>query len=155
MDVILENFRRGGGVISGPKKYIADFFGFKTVYFGRKFWKKCPKRGKGGGSSPIQKNSLQIYAYFRIVAKKRNVISKNREGGSKAVWTFSKKTSKLENGGTPKLGVPSALYYIVTFQSSMQCTCLCSRWRSMSACTPSVLELPWLPPPPPITCPDT
>ena len=52
----------GGGVISGPKNYIADFFGFKTVYFGRKFWKKCPKRGGGGGSSPIQKISLQIYA---------------------------------------------------------------------------------------------
>ena len=51
----------GEGVISDPKNYIADFFGFKTVYFGRKFWKKCPKRG-GGGSSPIQKISLQIYA---------------------------------------------------------------------------------------------
>ena len=51
-----------GGVISDPKNYIADFFGFKTVYFGRKFWKKCPKRGGGGGSSPIQKMSLQIYA---------------------------------------------------------------------------------------------
>ena len=23
------------------------FFGFKTVYFGRKFWKKCPQRGGG------------------------------------------------------------------------------------------------------------
>ena len=53
---------KGGGVISDPKNYIADFFGFKTVYFGRKFWKKCPKRGGGGGSSPIQKISLQIYA---------------------------------------------------------------------------------------------
>ena len=64
LDVFLENFRRGGGggVISDPKNYIADFFGFKTVYFGRKFWKKCPKRGGGGGSSPIQKISLQIYA---------------------------------------------------------------------------------------------
>ena len=53
MEVFLENFRRGG-VISGPKNYIADFFGFKTVYFGRKFWKKCPKRGGGGGSFPIR-----------------------------------------------------------------------------------------------------
>ena len=26
--------------------YIADFFGFKTVYFGRKFWTECPKRGE-------------------------------------------------------------------------------------------------------------
>ena len=32
-----------GGVISDPKNYIADFLGFKTVYFGRKFWEKCPK----------------------------------------------------------------------------------------------------------------
>ena len=38
----------GGEVISDPKNYIADFFGFETVYFGRKFWKKCPKRGRGG-----------------------------------------------------------------------------------------------------------
>ena len=34
MDVFLENFRRGGGVISDPKNYIADFVGFKAVYFG-------------------------------------------------------------------------------------------------------------------------
>ena len=53
MDVFLENFRRGGGVISDPKNYIADFFGFKTVYFGRKFWKKCPKRGGGGGVKAV------------------------------------------------------------------------------------------------------
>ena len=36
LDVLLENFRKGGGVISDPKNYIADFFGFKTVYFGCK-----------------------------------------------------------------------------------------------------------------------
>ena len=54
---------KGGGVISDPKSYIADFVGFKAVYLGRKFWKKCPKRGEGGGgASPIQKISLQIYA---------------------------------------------------------------------------------------------
>ena len=44
-----------------------------------------------GGSSPIQKISLQIYAYLRIFWKKRNVISKKRQGGVKAVWKFSKK----------------------------------------------------------------
>ena len=49
MDVFLENFRRGGGVISDPKNYIADFVGFKAVYFGGTLWKKCPKRGRGGG----------------------------------------------------------------------------------------------------------
>ena len=40
--------KRGVGVISDPKNYIADFVGFKAVYFGRKFWKKCPTRGRGG-----------------------------------------------------------------------------------------------------------
>ena len=58
----------GGGVISDPKNYIADFVGFKAVYFGRKFWKKAQcnfqKGGERGGSSPIQKISLQIYAYL-------------------------------------------------------------------------------------------
>ena len=34
MDVFLEKFRKGGGVISDPKNYIADFVGFKAVYFG-------------------------------------------------------------------------------------------------------------------------
>ena len=29
----------GGGVISDPKNYIADFVGFKAVYFGHTFWK--------------------------------------------------------------------------------------------------------------------
>ena len=58
--------RGDGGVISDPKNYIADFVGFKAVYFGRKFWRE----------------------------KKRNVISKKgRGGGVKAVWIFSKKTS--------------------------------------------------------------
>ena len=47
-----------GGVISDPKNYIADFFGFKTVYFGRKFWKKCPKRGGGGGVISNPKNFI-------------------------------------------------------------------------------------------------
>ena len=27
---------KGGGVISDPKNYIADFVGFKAVYFGEK-----------------------------------------------------------------------------------------------------------------------
>ena len=58
MDVFLEMFRRGGGgAISDPKNYIADFVGFKAVYFGSKFWKKCPKRGGGGGGQ----GSLEIF----------------------------------------------------------------------------------------------
>ena len=44
----------GGVIISDPKNYIADFVGFKAIYFGSKFWKKCPKRGgKGAQSGPI------------------------------------------------------------------------------------------------------
>ena len=39
----------GRGVIFDPNKYIAYFVGFKAVYFGHKFWKKCPKRGGEGG----------------------------------------------------------------------------------------------------------
>ena len=34
--------RKGGeGLISDPKNYIADFVGFKAVYFGRKFGGKA------------------------------------------------------------------------------------------------------------------
>ena len=65
MDVFLENFQTA---LTPPPSlfgnYIADFVGFKAVYFGRKLWKKGPKRGGKGGSSPIQKISLQIYAHL-------------------------------------------------------------------------------------------
>ena len=84
MDVFLEKCRRGGGVISDPKNYIADFVGFKAVYFGRKFWKKCPKRGGEGGVIANPKNfiaNLRILSGFS--GKKRNVISKNEGGGVK------------------------------------------------------------------------
>ena len=58
---ILMFFWKKGGVIFDPKNYIADFVGFKTVYFGRKFWKNA-----------------QVNVYLR---KKRNEISKNKGGG--------------------------------------------------------------------------
>ena len=50
--------QKGGGVISDPKNYIADFVGFKELYFGRRFWKKCPKRGEGGGVISNPKNPI-------------------------------------------------------------------------------------------------
>ena len=53
MDVIFGKFSKGGGVISDPKNYIADFVGFKAVYFDRKFWKKCPKRDGGEGVKAV------------------------------------------------------------------------------------------------------
>ena len=76
-----------------PKNYIIDFVGFKAVHFGRKFWKKCPKREGEGGSSPIQKKSLQIYAYLRIFWKKAqcNIQKREGEGGSRLFGNFPKK----------------------------------------------------------------
>ena len=50
MDVFLEKFRRGGrGVIPDPKNYIADFVGFKAVYFGRKLRNVIFKKWRRGG----------------------------------------------------------------------------------------------------------
>ena len=94
LDVFLENSRRGGGgVISDPKNYIADFFGFKTVYFGRKFWKKCPKRGGGGGviSNPKKfianlRKLTHIYKFSQKKAQCNFQKWGGGGGGSKAVW---------------------------------------------------------------------
>ena len=66
---------------------------------------------KGGGGGGVISNPKNFIANLRKLThiyefsqKKRNVISKNREGGgSKAVWEFSKKTSKLANPITPKI----------------------------------------------------
>ena len=73
----------GGGVISDPKNYIADFVGFITVYFGRKFWKKYPKRGGGGGGhSQSKKSHCKFTLTYEFPRKKRNVISKKGWGHS-------------------------------------------------------------------------
>ena len=45
-----ENFRKGGGVISDPKNFIAIFFALETVIFVMNFRKNFKK---GGGSFPI------------------------------------------------------------------------------------------------------
>ena len=84
---------KGGGIISDPKNYIADFVGFKAVNFGRKFWKKCPKGGVREGGVIANPISLQIYAYLTdFLEKKRNVISKKgRGGGSRPFGSFPKK----------------------------------------------------------------
>ena len=52
MDVFFGKVPKGGGVISDPKNYIADFVGFEAVYFARKFGKKSPKREGGVISNP-------------------------------------------------------------------------------------------------------
>ena len=95
MDVFLENFRRGGGVISDPKNYIADFFGFKTVYFGRKFWKKCPKRG-GGGVISNPKNFIanlrKLTHIYKFSQKKAQCnFQKRGGGGQRPFGSFPKK----------------------------------------------------------------
>ena len=62
MDVFLEKFRRGGGVISDPKNYIADFVGFKAVYFGEKK-AQCnfQKRMGGGGQGRLEVSQKNIH----------------------------------------------------------------------------------------------
>ena len=66
---------KGGGVISDPKNYIADFVGFKAVYFGRKFWKKCPKRGGEGGHRQSKKFHCKFTHTYEFSGKRCDVIS--------------------------------------------------------------------------------
>ena len=96
LDVFLENFRRGGGGISDPKNYIADFVGFKAVYFGEKKKRNIisKKGGRGGGVIVNPKNVIaNLSIPYWIFWKKRNVISKKRTGGggSRPVGRFPKK----------------------------------------------------------------
>ena len=116
LDVFFGKLPKGGGVISDPKNYIADFFGFKTVYFGRKFWKKCPKRGGGGGVISNPKNFIanlrKLTHIYELSQKKAQCnFQKWGGGGSKAVWEFSKKTSSLGNPVTPKLQMCGHISY--------------------------------------------
>ena len=65
--------------------YIADFVGFKMVYFGSKFWKKCPTReGRGGGHLQSKKfhcTFTQVSAYLQTFAKKSAMLFPKRDGG--------------------------------------------------------------------------
>ena len=89
------------------KKLHCRFFGFKTVYFGRKFWKKCPKRGGGGGVISNPKNfiaNLRKLAHIYELSQKKaqcNFQKVTGEGGVKAVWGFYKKTSIFWDRGIP------------------------------------------------------
>ena len=77
MDVFLEKVRKGGGgVISDPKNYIADFVGFKAVYFGKKAQCNFHKR-TGGGVKAVWKFSKKTsifgptvtpYYYYNIAS---------------------------------------------------------------------------------------
>ena len=93
MDVFFWNSSEGGGgVISDPKNYIADFVGFKAVYFGRKFWKKCLKRGKGGGG--VISNPKKFIANLRKLTytceKSAMKFPKRDKGGSRSFGLFQK-----------------------------------------------------------------
>ena len=74
----------GGGVISDPKNYIADFVGFKAVYFGEEKKAQCNFQ-KGGERGGFIANPKNFIANLRILngfsGKKRNVISKKGRGG--------------------------------------------------------------------------
>ena len=64
----------GGGDHFRYKKLHCKFFGFRTVYFGRKFWKKCPKRGGGGGVISNPKNfiaNLRKLAHIYELSQKK------------------------------------------------------------------------------------
>ena len=101
LDVFLKKVRRGGGggggVISDPKNYIADFFGFKTVYFGRKFWTKCPKRGRRGGVISNPKNFIanlrKLTHIYELSQKKAqcNFQKGTGGGGPRPFGSFPKK----------------------------------------------------------------
>ena len=61
---------------------------------------------RGGGSSPIQKISLQIDAYITDFLEKAQCNFQKRTGeGVEAVWKFSKKTSTFAPKVAPKIAL--------------------------------------------------
>ena len=72
----------GGGIISDPKNYIADFVGLKAVYFGKKGQCNFQKGGERGGVIANPKNFIaNLCILTNFLEKKRNVISKKGRGG--------------------------------------------------------------------------
>ena len=95
----------GGGVISDPTNFIADFFGFKMVYFVRKFWKQCPKRGERGGVISNPKNVIanlrKLTHIYKLSRKKRNEDFQNGGGGVKGCLDFFQKNINFGATGCP------------------------------------------------------
>ena len=52
---------KGGGVISDPKNYIADFVGFKAVYFGGKKRNVISKKGGRGRGVIANQGRLEVF----------------------------------------------------------------------------------------------
>ena len=108
MDVFFENFRRGGGSFPIQKITLQIFLVSKRYILVVNFGKNVQKGGEGGGVISNPKNFIANLRKLTHICeflqkKKRNVISKNREGGGgpKAVWYFSKKKSTLANTNVP------------------------------------------------------
>ena len=68
---------------SDPKNYIADFVGFKAVYFGEKKRNVISKKGGrgGGGHRQSKKCHCKFTHTYEFSGKKCNVISKKGQGG--------------------------------------------------------------------------
>ena len=80
---------RGGGVISDPKNYIADFVGFQAVYFGRKFWKKAQCNfQKGGERGRVIANPKNFIANLCILT---NFLEKTQCNFQKPYYIMSPK----------------------------------------------------------------
>ena len=107
-------WKRGGGHFRS-KNYIADFVGFKAVYFGRKFWKNVQKGGRGGGHRQSKKFHCKIYAYLQIFWKKRNVIYKKGRGEGGQGQKFSKKTSIFAATFTPNMACKALKFVRLSF----------------------------------------
>ena len=60
----------GGAVISDPKNYIADFVGFKAVYFGKKKRNVISKKvGRGGSSERLMAGAAACSATLQLQLK--------------------------------------------------------------------------------------
>ena len=87
----------GGGVISDPKNTLQIFLVSKRYILVVNFGKKCPKRGGGVISNPKNfiANLRKLAHIYKVLQKKRNVISKKGRDGQGRSDFFSKKHQNL------------------------------------------------------------
>ena len=65
------------------------------------FGKKCPKRGERGGRRQSKKCHCKFTPTYEFSGKKRNVISKKGQGGSRPFGNFPKKNIHIWGDGRP------------------------------------------------------
>ena len=120
-DEFSEKFQ-GGGVISNPKIYIADFGPLNRAFSAWKWYKRvflgyvfnqfngntmlnccttCISWEIGSYNTQQSRHTEHTHFCRNFVAKSATWFSENEGGGSKAVWNFSKNSSVLEGGGFP------------------------------------------------------